>query len=80
MEVSIGGALALAGFAQVICGFLFFRQPGVAFFARAPIRRASQYLTPPGVALWFGGLSIALVGTILMLIQYFQLIQAIRAT
>lgn len=51
-----------AGLAQIFSGFIFFRQQGVSLLFFGPVWRASKYLTPPGVALWVGGLAIGFVG------------------
>lgn len=62
--MNIGIALMFAGLAQSFAGFIFFRQPGVSLIFFGPVWRASKYLTPPGVALWVGGLSVGFVGAI----------------
>ena len=62
--MNIGIALMFAGLAQSFAGFIFFRQPGVSLLFFGPVWRASKYLTPPGVALWVGGLAVGFVGAI----------------
>jgi len=69
--MTIGYALAIAGIAQVCCGLIFFRQPGVRIFFFGAIWNASKYLTPPGVALWVGGLAVAFVGIFIQLLVLF---------
>ena len=64
---SIESALMWAGIAQAFAGFIFFRQPNVPVMSFGLIWRASQYLTPPGVALWVGGQAIGMVGIVLLM-------------
>ena len=64
---SIELALMWAGLAQSFAGFIFFRQPNEPFMSFGVIWRASQYLTPPGVALWVGGLAIGMVGIVFLM-------------
>ena len=64
--MNIGMALMLAGLAQSLSGLVFFRQPSVSSRFFGPVWRASKYLTPPGVALWVGGLAVSFVGVLLL--------------
>lgn len=60
--MTLGWSLFLAGCLQFLSAWLFFRLPGQKFWVVAPIWRAGQFLSPPGVALWVGGMSLMLVG------------------
>lgn len=60
--MQFGFAFAIAGLAQVLVGWLFYRLPGVSFWTFAPVWRAGNYLSPVGVALWVGGMVLAWVG------------------
>jgi len=68
--MTTGVALFLAGVAQAISAWLFFRHPGQKFWVVAPIWRASEFLSPVGVALWVGGMVLMWVGVAALFLAY----------
>jgi hypothetical protein len=66
--MTLGGALVAAGLLQFVIAWVFFRHPGQRLWVIAPIWRASQFLSPAGVALWISGLTLAWVGVLSVLI------------
>jgi len=65
----LGTAFVISGIVQFIVAWLYFRQPGQKFWVIAPIWRASQFLSPAGVALWVGGVILMAVGVLSMVLE-----------
>jgi hypothetical protein len=68
--MTIGIGLMIAGLTMAFSGFLFFRHPGVRFLFFGPVWRASQFVKPPGVALWVGGMVVGGVGILFQLFSH----------
>jgi len=64
--MTIGTAFFIAGVAQFLAGWMFFRHLGQRFWVVAPIWQASRFLSPAGVALWVGGMALMFVGVAAM--------------
>ena len=63
--MTIDVLLILIGVALPLAGWSLFRKPSVPFFQFGPASRIGEFLTLPGVVLYWGGLACALVGVVM---------------
>jgi hypothetical protein len=57
------------GIGMANLAWLFFRRPGVGFWAPAAIWWARRYVGTIGLVLWVGGFAIGVVGVVLFVLS-----------